>query len=148
MSAPARPQLAVVRVGRTAWLGIKEPRVIRVIFLIGYLVTIGTGVATLTNPPRTIEGELGPILSVSWSLFWIVGGLVSASTVLNGWWQLERYGVVASMFGIGIYGVVIVMLHYTAGGSRLTQLGILSIGMLFFVLRLAWIRGHDFEPRG
>lgn len=138
---------AVFRLGRSAWLRIKEPRVLRVLFLLGYLVTLCMGVATLTNPPATIEGELGPILSVSWSLFWVVGGIAGAATVLPGWWQVERYAVAAAMFGIGIYGVVVGVLHFTSDGSRLTQLGALVVALLFFVIRLVLIRGHDFEPR-
>ncbi len=129
------------------WLRIKEPRVLRVIFLAGYLVTLGTGIATLTNPPTTIEGQLGPVLSVSWALFWIGGGLVAALTVLQGWWEVERYGVYASMLGVVIYGCVLIALHVQSPGSRLTQLGVLAVAILFYVLRLVLIRGHDFEPR-
>lgn len=129
------------------WLRIKEPRVLRVVFLLGYLVTLFTGVATLVSPPRTIEGELGPILSVSWALFWILGGAAGAATVLPGWWQVERYAAAAALFGIGIYGLVVIVLHATEEGSRLTQFGVLTIALLFYVLRLVLIRGHDFEPR-
>lgn len=129
------------------WLRIKEPRVLRVVFLLGYVVTLLTGVATLVSPPRTIEGELGPILSVSWALFWILGGAAGAATVLPGWWQVERYAVAAALFGVGIYGLVVVVLHATEEGSRLTQFGVLITAFLFYVLRLVLIRGHDFEPR-
>lgn len=131
----------------TWWLRVKEPRVLRVVFLIGYVATLFTGVATLVSPPQTIEGELGPILSVSWALFWIVGGAAGAATVLPGWWQVERYAVAAAMFGIGIYGLVVIVLHATSEGSRLTQFGVLFTAFLFYVLRLVLIRGHDFEPR-
>ncbi|OAZ40959.1 hypothetical protein A9Z40_03185 [Microbacterium arborescens] len=120
---------------------------LRVVFLLGYLVTLGTGIATLTNPPTTIEGALGPILSVSWSIFWIVGGAVGAVTVLPGYWQAERAAVAAAMFGIGIYAVVVLTLHFQSSGSRLTQLGVLIVALLFYVVRLLLIRGHDFEPR-
>lgn len=138
---------AVIDRLRSLWLRVKEPRVLRIVFLLGYLVTLGMGVATLTNPPATIEGQLGPILSVSWSLFWIVGGIAGAATILPGWWEVERYAVASALFGIGIYGAVLVLLHITSPGSRLTQLGVLAIAALFFLLRLALIRGHDFEPR-
>ncbi|KJL39900.1 hypothetical protein [Microbacterium trichothecenolyticum] len=138
----------MIRLARTMWGRIKEPRFIRVLFLAGYIVTLTTGVVTLTDPPVTIEGALGPTLSVAWSLFWIIGGLAGAATVLQGWWEVERYAVAACMFGIGIYTIVLVTLHIASPGSRLTQLGMLAIAALLFVLRLALIRGHDFEPRG
>lgn len=121
---------------------------LRAIFFVGYVVTLCTGIVTLTNPPATIEGQLGPILSASWSLFWIVGGAAGALTILPGWWEVERHAVSSSLIGIGIYGVVLLLLHLNSTtGSRLTQLGILAIAVLFFLLRLALIRGHDFEPR-
>lgn len=129
------------------WLRIKEPRFLRVLFLLGYLVTLGTGIATLTNPPTTIEGQLGPVLSVSWALFWIAGGIVASLTVLQGWWEAERYGVYASLVGVAIYAAVVIALHLQSPGSRLTQLGVLIVAALFFALRLVLIRGHDFEPR-
>ena len=129
------------------WLRVKEPRVLRVIFFLGYLVVLGTGIVTLTNPPTTIEGALGPLLAVSWALFWIVGGIGGSLTVLQGWWEVERYAVAAVMFGLAIYAAVVIILHVQSPGSRLTQLGWLVIGVLFFVLRLLLIRGHDFEPR-
>lgn len=132
---------------RRAWLRIAEPRVLRLVFLVGYLVTLGTGIATLTNPPTTIEGALGPILSVSWAIFWIVGGTVGAATVLPGYWQAERAAAGAAMFGIAVYAVVVTTLHFTSSGSRLTQLGVLVLALLFYIVRLALIRGHDFEPR-
>lgn len=137
----------LVEVARRTWQRVKVPRLVRVIFALGYLVTLATGVVTLTNPPTTVEGQLGPILSASWSLFWIVGGLAGSATILQGWWEIERYAVASAMFGILIYAAVLVLLHFTSPGTRLTQLGVLTIACLFFLLRLALIRGHDFEPR-
>lgn len=139
--------MELIRAARRAWHRIAEPRVLRVVFLLGYVVTLCTGVATLTNPPTTIEGALGPILSVSWAVFWIVGGSVGALTVLPGYWQLERAAVGACLFGIGIYAVVVATLHFQSSGSRLTQLGVLVVALLFYIVRLLLIRGHDFEPR-
>lgn len=142
------PAVELARAARRTWQRIAEPRVLRVVFLLGYVITFSIGVATLVNAPRTIEGVLGPILSVSWAFFWLLGGAVGAATVLPGWWQVERYAVAATMFGFGIYGLVVGVLHFTSEGNRLPQLGALAIALLFWVLRLVLIRGHDFEPRG
>jgi FtsH-binding integral membrane protein len=133
----------VIRLARTAWARVKEPRVLRVLFLLGYVVTLIMGVTTLSTPPAIVEGELGPILSAAASVFLIVGGVAGAATVLQGWWQVERHAVAAAMLGIVIFGLALI-----ASASTSTQLGALALGMLFFVLRLALIRGHDFEPRG
>lgn len=138
---------ALIGTVRRAWARISEPRVLRVLFWIGYAFTLYMGVVTLTNPPTTIEGVLGPVLSVSWALFWLVGGVTGMSTVLVGWWEIERYAVAASVVGVLIYGSVVFSLHFTSTGSRLTQLGPLGIALLFFAIRLVLIRGHDYEPR-
>lgn len=132
---------------REAWGRIREPRVLRALFWLGYAVTLYTGLVTLMRPPSTIEGALGPLLAASWSIFWVTGGLVGMCTVLTGWWQVERTAAAAALFGIGIYAGVLITLHLTQPGSRLTQLGVLAIACLFFVIRLVLIHGHDFEPR-
>lgn len=135
------------RRARRLWLAIKEPRVLRLVFLVGYVVTLATGVAALLDPPRTVEGVLGPILSASWALFFVLGGAVGAATVLPGWWQVERYAVAAAMFGIGIFALVILLRPVVPGGGRGAQFWMLAVALLFYVLRLLLIRGHDFEPR-
>lgn len=133
---------------RVWWAKVTEPRHLSVIFGGVYTVAMLTGWATLAVPPQTIANELGPALSVAWAVLFIAGGLLGMVTVLPGWWQWERWGIYFCAAGIGIYGYVIVHLHFTSEGSRLTQLGILAFGLALFAVRFSLIWGRTYGPRG
>lgn len=45
------------------------------------------GIATLSVPPQTIAGELGPVLATAWALLFLLGGILGMATVLPGWWK-------------------------------------------------------------
>lgn len=132
---------------RRWWERITEPRFLSVIY--GGVYTIGmlTGVATLLVPPTTISGQLGVPLTFAWSLFFIVGGVIGMVVVLPGWWAWERWACVFSLTAIGIYGFVISTLHFTAAGSRLTQIGVLALAAAVFAIRLVLIKGRSYGPR-
>lgn len=129
------------------WASITEPRHLKVVFFTGYCVTILTGLFTLLVPPMSIAGLLGPALTVAWSAFLLMGGFGGALTVFPGWWWAERLSIVLVWTGIGIYGLNIVVLHLTGPGSRLTQLGVLALAALFFLVEWLLIRKYSFEPR-
>jgi hypothetical protein len=119
-----------------------------VIYFVIYVGWLLTGVATLVSPPNTISGELGPVLTIAWALLFIVGALVGLVTVLPGWWKWERWACHISLAGVAIYGFVVLNLHFTSPGSRLTQLGVLYFGgAAVFVVRLAMIWGRTYAPR-
>ncbi|MGF3055600.1 hypothetical protein [Microbacterium sp. YY-01] len=130
-----------------AWESITEPRHLKVAYLAIYSVVLATGVATLLDPPRSIEGQLGAVLTVVWSVFLIVGGFGGMLTVLPGWWWAERLSIILALGGVTIYGTVVISLHLTAEGSRLTQLGMIALAVSTFVVRWVLIRTYSFEPR-
>lgn len=145
---------AVTRVGRTAaraWGRIHEPRVAKVIHLVGYLIALGIGSVTLWRPPTSIETPLGPTLTTIWAALILVGGIASTVAVLPGWWWLERIGIFCVAGGALIYFGVVLTLHFQGSpeSSRLTQAGvILGFAWLISANRLWEIRGYTFEPRG
>jgi hypothetical protein len=112
-----------------------------------YTIAALTGVVTLLVPPNTIQGEIGPVLTLLWSALFILGGLGGMCTVLPGWWKWERWSLAFCLVGIGIYAFVITALHFTSSGSRLTQLGVLLLAASTFIIRWLLIRGYSFEPR-
>ena len=132
---------------RRLWESITEPRHMKVTYAAIYALVLATGIATLLGPPRSIEGELGSVLTVIWSVFLIVGGTAGALTVLPGWWWAERLSLILTMTGITIYGLVVLSLHLTQEGSRLTQLGMILLAMSVFAVRWMLIRHYSFEPR-
>jgi len=132
---------------RGLWESITEPRHMKAAFFVLYVVTIGTGFVTLLVPPTSIAGELGQPLSVTWAVFWLLGGFGGALTVFPGWWWAERLSIVLVWAGFGIYAFVVLSLHFTSSGSRLTQLGVIFIASGVGYVRWLMIRKYTFEPR-
>lgn len=133
---------------RRLWQSVTEPRHMKAAFAVLYVITIGTGVATLLVPPTSIAGQLGAPLTVAWSVFLIMGGFGGLLTVFPGWWWAERLSIILVWTGLAIYGIVIVSLHFTSSGSRLTQLGVLMLSAGVGYVRWLMIRKYSFEPRG
>ncbi|GGH34269.1 hypothetical protein [Microbacterium album] len=139
--------MSPTRVVKFLWNSITEPRHLKVAYAAIYAVVLGTGMATLLHPPRTIEGELGQLLTVIWSAFLLLGGFGGLLTVFPGWWWAERLSIVLTLTGLGIYALVVVSLHFTSSGSRLTQLGTILLAASPFIIRWVLIRKYSFEPR-
>lgn len=132
---------------RAAWLRITEPRHLKATYALIYLLVLATGVATLLAPPQSIEGQLGNVLTIIWSVFLIVGGFGGALTVFPGWWWAERLSLILTLAGIGIYAIVVLTLQLISEGSRLTQLGMILLAGSVFAIRWILIRRYSFEPR-
>lgn len=136
---------------RALWRRIHEPRVAKVIHLIGYLIALTIGAVTLWRPPTSIETPLGPTLTTLWAVLILAGAIASTVAVLPGWWWLERIGIYSVAGGALIYFGVVLVLHFqgTPESSRLTQAGvILGFAWLISANRLWETRGYTFEPRG
>lgn len=129
-----------------AWQRIHEPRVLRSLFWIGYLIATIGGISTFIRPAVAIEEAWGPILSYSWSTFWLIGGLTGMATCLTGWWQVERAAIGLIQVGLAIFAVVVIYLAFARGNS-LSGLITIAFAAILFIVRLVLIRGHDFEPR-
>ena len=140
---PSRLWRSIIRV----WVSIHEPRVVKAIYFGVYLLTLTTGVITLIDPPQSIGGVLGSWLTTVWSISLIVGGLGAALSVFPGWWWSERLGSVLALLGLGIYALIVLYLHLSDSGPRLTQLGMILIASCVFLVRMAMIRKYTFEPR-
>lgn len=133
---------------RVFWDSIREPRHIKVTYWVLYLVELLGGIGLLADPPQTIAGELGPLLTITWAVGFVIGGSVGLCTVLGGWWKVEKLGLWCALGSIGIYAGVVGYLHFTSSGSRVMQLTIIAFGVGLFLVRFLMIRGRDFEPRG
>jgi len=136
-----------VKAVRRVWASISEPRHLKLAYAVVYAITFGTGVVTLLDPPNSIEGVLGAALTVAWSVLLITGGFGGLLTVFPGWWWAERLSIALSLAGLGVYAIVVLSLHLTASGSRLTQLGMIALAATPFAIRWLLIRKYSFEPR-
>ncbi|MCE0510837.1 hypothetical protein LVJ59_17450 [Microbacterium sp. KKR3/1] len=140
-----------MRALKRAWGKVAKPRHVKVIYLVIYALSALIGVVTLVNPPQTIAGEVGPLLTTVWAGLFIVGGVVGTVTVLPGWWWAERLlGIAPILIGLAIYLSVVIVLHWQAletGGSRATQVGIILLAASPFILRFFFIKEYSYEPR-
>ncbi len=135
---------------RSVWRQVIDPPHQTPVIATAYIVTMLTGLVTVISPPASIAAPIGPVFAHIWAICLFAGGLVGLATVFAGWWWLERLGIVIILVGgLGVYALVITMLHIESppGASRLTQLGVLALAALLFILRLFAIRGFSYAPR-
>ncbi|WP_053386987.1 hypothetical protein [Leucobacter japonicus] len=127
---------------------IPEPKHISIIMGIAYIVFVLTGFATLVTPPRSIVGQFGEVTMLLVGVFFVLGGSVGMLAGALEWWELERFAVVTMGMGLATYAYIVTTLHFTTEGSRLTQLGVITIATCLLALRGAMIWRYDFKPRG
>lgn len=135
---------------RSVWRQVTDPPHQVPVYAVAYIVTMLTGLVTIITPPASIAGPLGPVLAHIWAICLLSGGAIGLATVFSAWWWLERIAIIViTVGGIGVYGYVVVWLHLESppGASRLTQLGVLILAALLFVVRLLAIRGYMYAPR-
>lgn len=130
------------------WLRVPEPREMSVAFTFVYVAAFLTGLATLLNPPMSLSKEVGGeqvMASVGGLL--IAGALIAMLGGARRYWKLERIGLGVMTGAIGIYGLIVLILHHSSTGSRLTQLGIIVIALMCFGVRFLMIWRFSFQPR-
>jgi hypothetical protein len=132
---------------RHLWDQVTEPRHLKATYFVLYGVALLTGIATLTRPPQSIEGAIGSQTTAIWASFVIMGAFGGLLTVFPGWWFAERLSIVMLWLGAGIYLGVVIYLHASQNGSRLTQMGFIILGAGLFFVRWLLIRKYTFEPR-
>ncbi|NQX36242.1 hypothetical protein [Herbiconiux sp. VKM Ac-2851] len=132
---------------RALWRSVREPRTLKSIYGAIYSVVLLGGIGTLLSPPQSIAGELGPVLTVIWSVAFIMGATGGMLSVMPGWWWAERLSIYFIWTGFGIYLFVVINLHFTANGSRITQIATIVIAVALFLIRRVQIHGYSFEPR-
>lgn len=131
------------------WLRVREPRVITAISGAYWLIFVCMGVAAFVAPPQSIAAELGPIRTELWASFLLVGGalgFIGCCLLTAVWWRwVEHAGMIAAAGGLALYFTVVMTLHYTQEGSRLTQaLGLvgLVVGLLLRWALARWLYAH------
>jgi len=138
----------MIRVVREAWASVTEPRHLKIAYAFFYTVAIVFGLIALMAPPQSITGELGPVLTVAWGIFAILGGAAGLGTVFTGWWFIERLGIVLIWAALGVYLLVVVILQFASTeGNRWAQMTLFVFAAGLFYVRWWLIRAYSFEPR-
>jgi hypothetical protein len=140
-----RLQLAAtkpVRLLARAFLLIAEPRWVRAIQSVIYVLMGMGGALMLVAPPESFVQALGVPLVGMFSLFVIVGAMFGFVAVLPGVWWLERAGILSLGTGLIIYGAIVIYL----GSSSLASVVTVSLA-LTLAQRWTLIRGADLAPK-
>lgn len=134
---------------RSAWEWLTDPPHMRKSYMVVYAITTLIGVVTFVSPPFLLHAQIGPVLVVVWAWCFIVGGAIGLATVWTDWWWLERLGlIIAGLGGLGVYGYVAVLHHLeSVTGSRLTQLGVITLAATVYAVRWLTIKDYSYAPR-
>lgn len=132
---------------RGVWESLTAPPRQKPVYLFIYVATVYMGLVSLRVPPESIQAEMGPALTVTWSCLLLLGGAVGACTVLTRLWWLERLGLACAALGLTMYSTVVLYLHFSSEGSRLSQFGVLLVAGCAYALRWLAIRHWDYCPR-
>lgn len=124
------------------FMRIAEPRVIRILQFVIYIVMGLFGISALTQPPSRFEAILNVYLVYSFGGFITLGALLGAVAVLPGIWWLERAGLISLTTGMAMYAVVATALGYSVVGVLIAVV----LG-LTFAQRWLEIRSFQLAPR-
>ena len=134
---------------QTWWLRVPMPRELSVAFTLLYAIALCTGVATLLWPPMSLSREVGgPQVMASVGALLVLGAVIAMIGGAREHWKLERIGLWLMAWALLIYATIVTVLHYTSEGSRLTQLGVISMALIAFLVRYLMIWRFTFRPRG
>lgn len=131
------------------WLRVPMPRELSVAFTLLYSLALATGVATLAWPPLSLSKEVGgPQVMASVGLLLVLGSLVAMFGGAREHWKVERIGLWLMAWSLLIYAAIVTFLQFTEAGSRLTQLGVIGMALVAFLIRYLMIWRFTFRPRG
>lgn len=134
---------------QTWWLRVPRPRELSVAFTVLYSLAFSTGLVTLLMPPLSLSREVGgPQVMASVGVMLSLGALIAMGGGAREAWQLERIGLWLMSCALSIYAVIVLTLHFTSTGSRLTQLGVVCMALAAFLIRYLMIWRFNYRPRG
>jgi len=131
---------AVVPWAYKLFMKIAEPRVVRLGFFGVYICLMSLGTTILLRPPKSFQNidMLWSVLTLHFVLssFLILGGLLSAASVLPGIWWLERTGLFVMGSGLLLFCIF----------SASPYVSIAIALVLVFALRWREIRKYQLAP--
>lgn len=139
----------MIRWLQTWWLRVPMPRELSVAFTLLYTLALGAGVVTLLYPPVSLSREVGgPEVMASVGVLLAVGALLSMYGGAREHWKVERIGLWLISWALLIYAGIVLVLHFSSTGSRLTQLFVIGMALVAFLIRFLMIWRFTFRPRG
>lgn len=129
------------------WGWVRQPVDITIGMLLFYLVLTTLSVITYLMPPNTVSEVMGSHVTWLWPSLWVLGGAVGILSSAQGWWIIERSGLVMIFAGTFLYGFSAVEAQMTNDGNRWGQMTAILIGMWFCWYRFRTIYLHDIDPQ-
>ena len=129
-----------------AWGRIHEPRVVALMYFLGYVGFLLGGIYAIANPPTSLQGETGAGAMYALAGLLSFGGLIGSIAALPGTYWLERSAVLAIGLAGVIYGGIIIGLHITSSGNRLLQFAFIWFVLCLQVIRWFHIRDRPYRP--
>lgn len=131
------------------WLRVPSPRELSVAFTALYALAFCTGMVTLLQPPLSLSREVGGAqVMASVGVLLIIGAVLSIVGGAREHWKLERIGLWLMSWALVIYAAIVLTLHFSSTGSRLTQLGVICMALMAFLIRYLMIWRFTYRPRG
>lgn len=124
------------------FMKIAEPRVLRLIQFVVYLAMVAAGIGILFHPPAPFTTLIGLTLTYVFGSFITIGALMGAGAVLPGVWWLERVGIIALVWGLLMYVVLVISLGSSPIGVAVS---VAFIGT--FIQRFLEIKGAQLAPK-
>lgn len=127
-----------------AWIA--DPKAVSTLAAGSWLVIAQAGFWAFGSPPTSVANELGAVITTTWAVLFILGGVLAVVGALPGWWYLERAGILILSTGLAIYGGVVWYLHYTVPGNRAVQGSVIIALIILSMARYARISGATLDP--
>lgn len=115
-------------------------------YFLMYLLVALAGIFVLLDPPRSVAAIIGPLGSIAWGAFCLIGGALGAGIVFTGRWWIERIACALSVTGLAFYASTVFTLHFAQEGSRIPQFLVICGLIVAFALRYVRLRGALIEP--
>ena len=129
------------------WLKIPEPRSFSVLYAFAYLGCVLGGILTFFFPPLTLLGSAGPSVMSTLGILLALGGIIAAVGGTREAWRFERIGIYTILMGLWGYYIVVTHTAINSTGFRYTQLTVIYLATLLFMVRLIMIWQYSFKPR-
>ena len=136
-----------MKLAKKLWQLIEEPRTRRVMWSLLYAAILIAGAAAMIMPPKSVEWQIGELLTAIWSGMLTIGGGLGAWATLTRYWVIERMAILLCGHGAAIYGATIFVNHFVEHGNRITQLGFVVAFILALAVRHWDIRYWNRDPR-
>lgn len=134
---------------RSWWLRVPTPRELSMAFTALYLLAFGAGIVTLLYPPTSLSREVGgPGVMASVGVLLLFGSVTAMYGGAREHWKVERIGLAVCAGALLVYAGIVLALHFQSTGSRLTQLFVIGMALVAFLVRFLMIWRFTFRPRG